>query len=482
MRSFRYMYSSKGESGTASTVTSQDKTSNSKMDSTVLRVVRFLEASAGVRVVKMKTDFCLDENEKLWLVYVSSCATVTVAAKKKKKKRRSDADDEFSESKKSFGASNVQKRYGKKKGQGATFKQVKERLEAGLAPFDTNDENQLDESGKRLMERFGIINLRHGRSRLIDSSDMLTTDPFDSPSSPIRGRDRSPVRGRRRLGNSDGLQQQHSASVPDFDFLGRGGSDFPRSREGVRSVVTAARAGAAVGQPGDGLSSTMSAVLRHQPSSASADARRRPFSAEDAMGSGLDRGARSWAEGSSGGVGVKFSAPLDPAQETALRRMKTALQSLSISDMAELCTLLHPPPAVQLAVTALMLLVKGVKVSSARCSPIQSVASRCSLFIPCSLQMTWTEARKAMGKGEKLMQQLVAFDPQLIPARRLREVLPIVSNPAFEPRSMRMVSRPAATLAEWIVATVEFAGAGMLAAQREKKAVEGEASWNLSML
>ena len=119
-------------------------------------------------------------------------------------------------------------------------------------------------------------------------------------------------------------------------------------------------------------------------------------------------------------------------QEAAMARANAALGGLTLSDIAEVRSFVSPPPAVALVATALMLLLTGV--------PLE-----------------WVECRRLMARGDRLLDMILDLDPDRIPARRLRQLLPIIRNPVFHPDSVQLVCRAAACLAGWVLGVAEYA-------------------------
>ena len=119
-------------------------------------------------------------------------------------------------------------------------------------------------------------------------------------------------------------------------------------------------------------------------------------------------------------------------EQAALDRANAALGSLTLGDIAEVRSFAAPAPAVALVGTALMLLLTGEP-------------------------LAWHEARRVMSRGDRLMDMILDLDASRIPARRLRQLLPIVRNPVFSPDSLMNVNRAAACLAGWVDGVVEYA-------------------------
>lgn len=127
------------------------------------------------------------------------------------------------------------------------------------------------------------------------------------------------------------------------------------------------------------------------------------------------------------------SEPPDAHQRAmqGLARADAAISALTMSDLAEMRTFVKPPPAVTLVSSALMLLLTGEV-------------------------MDWAEARRVIAGGERFTRMMLAVDPDHIPARRLRALLPLVSNPAFHPENVMPVCRAAAHLSAWVLGIMQY--------------------------
>ncbi|KAA0170311.1 hypothetical protein FNF28_01539 [Cafeteria roenbergensis] len=105
---------------------------------------------------------------------------------------------------------------------------------------------------------------------------------------------------------------------------------------------------------------------------------------------------------------------------------------LSANDLAELRSFKRPPPGVELAVSAALLLLVGRTAQ-------------------------WPRARRVLsssGPGGGLLGAMARFDPDRCPADRIAALLPLVNGVAFQQEAMAPVSMAAARLASWVGATV----------------------------
>lgn len=64
--------------GPRGTVVSKDRALNALMDRMVINLVRYVQAFRHVRITKLVSEFCHDDNGRLWFVYTSEALTAQV--------------------------------------------------------------------------------------------------------------------------------------------------------------------------------------------------------------------------------------------------------------------------------------------------------------------------------------------------------------------------------------------------------------------
>lgn len=128
------------------------------------------------------------------------------------------------------------------------------------------------------------------------------------------------------------------------------------------------------------------------------------------------------------------------AVEPKVAAARNAVGSIRKENLEELRAMPNPPAGVRLALQAVMMLLDTVA-SGGRPPP----------------PMAWQEIRKRM-RGPDLIPSIVHFDPDSIPnavVKRLQR--DILSNPDFDVKKVSYSSRAAGPLAEWTVASLEYA-------------------------
>jgi hypothetical protein len=83
LTTYKYMDMVAGSTGARPTVISNAQHVNHIMDRMVRAVVRYVEAYRQLRITKMVTEFCQDDNGRIWLVYTSEVLTVPVVKTKR---------------------------------------------------------------------------------------------------------------------------------------------------------------------------------------------------------------------------------------------------------------------------------------------------------------------------------------------------------------------------------------------------------------
>ena len=130
----------------------------------------------------------------------------------------------------------------------------------------------------------------------------------------------------------------------------------------------------------------------------------------------------------------------------ALRAALRAVDSLNKTDVHEIKVFKHPPRGVKLVMEAICIM-KAIR-------PIR-VDPRVSGGRGKPYDDYWDPARKLLS-DTKFLPSLLNYDLENIPPEIIEKVQPYVENEAFNPMSMMKVSRAAASLSAWVLATVQF--------------------------
>lgn len=109
-----------------------------------------------------------------------------------------------------------------------------------------------------------------------------------------------------------------------------------------------------------------------------------------------------------------------------------AIEELTKLDVAEIRTMLKPPPAVAVVLEAVTLLLTGAP-------------------------LAFPEARKLMGNGDQFLQMLRDFRPDAVDELKLKLIQPYVDNSFFRPEYVVDVSRCASKFCAWVLGVVEAA-------------------------
>ncbi|KAJ1457148.1 microtubule-binding stalk of dynein motor-domain-containing protein [Pelagophyceae sp. CCMP2097] len=120
-------------------------------------------------------------------------------------------------------------------------------------------------------------------------------------------------------------------------------------------------------------------------------------------------------------------------EAAAVWQAQRAVGTLTTLNVAELRSYSSPPPAVQVAATALFVLLSG------------------------GSRLSWGEARRAMSNGDAFLQRLMDFDATQITPRVIEAIQPFLDHPLFRPDAVAFVSRAAAAVVAWVLGTVEAA-------------------------
>lgn len=133
-------------------------------------------------------------------------------------------------------------------------------------------------------------------------------------------------------------------------------------------------------------------------------------------------------DSSSGGSNLGFTPGSPEAQALALAN--AAIDSVTKADVSEIRSFRHPPPAVTMVTSAVMILCQG------RALP-------------------WDEAKKAMANGESFIASLLNVQPDAITPRQLKALMPYVKSPVFRPEAVAPVCLCAAKFCAWVLGTLE---------------------------
>jgi pimeloyl-ACP methyl ester carboxylesterase len=120
-------------------------------------------------------------------------------------------------------------------------------------------------------------------------------------------------------------------------------------------------------------------------------------------------------------------------------RAYSAIEDLTKSDISELRSYTHPPPAVIMVTSVLMILLKG------------SVT-------------TWYDTKKIMSNGDRFMNMLLDFDPDSITVKQMNMLRPYEANPNFHPDAVSKVCECGGKFLSWCI--------GMLNAYRWKRGLQ----------
>jgi hypothetical protein len=118
------------------------------------------------------------------------------------------------------------------------------------------------------------------------------------------------------------------------------------------------------------------------------------------------------------------------------RRRRPTQQAVTHADVSELRSFKRPPPGVELAVSAALLLITGRTAQ-------------------------WARSRRLLSSGATgggLLGAIARFDLDKCPQDRIQALLPIVDGPAFKTQSMAPVSMAAAKLASWVALMTRIVG------------------------
>jgi dynein heavy chain len=151
-----------------------------------------------------------------------------------------------------------------------------------------------------------------------------------------------------------------------------------------------------------------------------------------------------------------------------MRAALMALNTLKKSDLVEMRQFSKPPAAVRLVLEALCIIM-GVKPLRVVDSDDPSGAHKVNDF--------WEPAKKHLLADPKLLDNLIAFDKDHVPAETIARLQPYVTMAEFEPKVIRNASVAAAGLAAWLCAIVKYDGVAKIVAPKKQSLRLAEAEY-----
>ncbi|KAH9109114.1 hypothetical protein AeMF1_015771 [Aphanomyces euteiches] len=141
--------------------------------------------------------------------------------------------------------------------------------------------------------------------------------------------------------------------------------------------------------------------------------------------------------------------------ENAWNRARDILGMITKVDIAELRSFVHPPPAVAMVATVLMVLLLGEE--------------KKDIFGYSDIQKQWNEAKRELSQGDKILTLLSQFNLQMLTTRQVNKASEFLSNELYKAEIIEPIWKGAAKFCDWTKAVVE---AYLLKAPPESKFIE----------
>ena len=97
-----------------------------------------------------------------------------------------------------------------------------------------------------------------------------------------------------------------------------------------------------------------------------------------------------------------------------LKRAQLAIESISNRDVAELRAFNSPPGAVKMVATAMMIILHRKT-------------------------LTWPKIKPLLSNGDRLLNEILDFDPEHLSDRQFKDLEPYLRNPSFKPSDVARV-------------------------------------------
>ena len=131
-----------------------------------------------------------------------------------------------------------------------------------------------------------------------------------------------------------------------------------------------------------------------------------------------------------GGLGDSLSNPsMESPESEALALAAAAINSVTKGDVSELRSFRHPPPAVTMVTSAVMILLHGVA-------------------------LPWDDAKRVM-LADGFVRSMLEVTPETITPKQLKALMPYLRSPVFRPEAVAPVSLCAAKFCAWVLGTLE---------------------------